>query len=205
MSRFCLDVVSLLLAATLVGEGWGSALVRGEEQHSWAGRTLLATSGRCVGLDLPQVRQEAELKARRQLAEELAGLARELSGRRLSPRELVQEQAWLLQQPGVDAQTAVSVDEKDYGPVAVQSIELRLPQAVLAAWSERLVQHRTNRIRVWLGAVGATLAAWLAGWGGLVGLDRLTEGYHRRLLVLVVLAVLGVGTTLGWIGVCGAV
>lgn len=205
MRRFYLGAVGLLLAAAAAGSGMGSAPAHGEEVSLWAGRTLHVTSGRCVGLERTAVCQEAEQKAQKHLSDELARLAEELCGRRLLRRQWAVEQAWLLQQPGVEAKTALTVSDKDYGLVAVRNLELRLPQAVLAEWSGRLVQHRLDRLWLLLAAAGTTASAWLLGGGVLVGLDRLTGGYHRRLLMLVTLTILGVGTAVGWAGVLWAV
>lgn len=201
MKRLWSGIVGLLLAAGLASR---SVLAQpgGEEAASWAGRTLRVASGRCPGLDRTAACQAAEQKAQGNLVDALASLAAELSGSEPPHWRLAQEQAWLLAQPGVECKKAMAVEEKEYGPVAVQTIEVRLPQAVLAEWGERLVQQREHRNRVMLGTGGAVGAVLLGGWALLVVLDRATGGYRRRALVflvsaLVILALIGVGTVAG--------
>ncbi len=200
MQRLWFGIVGLLLAAAPVWDA--SASAGGEDAGSWAGRTLRVTSGRCPGLQREAACQEAEQKAQAHLVDALTGLAVELSGSSPSRWRLAQEQAWLLRQPGVECKTAMAVEEKGYGPVAEQSIELRLPQAVLSDWGERLVRQRADRNRVLLGAGGAAAGVLLGGWVLLVVLDRATRGYHRPALllvvsVLVILALVVVGTVAG--------
>lgn len=190
-------VMNWLLVGVL--SGGGMSALRGEDQpQEAAGRTLYVTSGRCVGLDLTSLSQEAEHKAQQQLSEQLARLAEELHGRRLSPRELTREQAWLLQQPGVVHRAAQTKSEKSYGLVVERTLEWHLPQQVLAAWSGRLEQQRREQQWLRIAAVGVTLVAWLMGWGGVVVLDRLTAGYHRGVLGGTAWLVLGLGTAIGW-------
>jgi hypothetical protein len=202
MTRFWFHTAGLLLAV-VVCEHQSSAA--GGEDHSGAGRTLQVTSGRCADLEQTMARQKAEHLAQRQLSDELAKLAEELTGRKLSRGQLAEEQAWLLQQPGVNYQQEMTVHHKPYGPVAQQTITLYVPQVVLAEWSERLVRHRKDRWKVMIGAAGTTVAAWLLGWGGLVQFDRITGGYRRQTLLVVVGVLLIGGTLLGWMAVLWAV
>uniref|UniRef100_A0A7C4QSS8 Uncharacterized protein n=1 Tax=Schlesneria paludicola TaxID=360056 RepID=A0A7C4QSS8_9PLAN len=203
MTRCWFHTVGLLMTVmACVHQGSAAA---GGENHSGAGRTLLVTSGRCMDLEQTMARQKAELVAQRRLSDELASLAEELTGTKLSSRQLAEEQAWLLRQPGVNYEKEQTVNQKTYGPVAQQTITLHVPQSVLAEWSERLVRHRKERLKVLITVAGANVAAWLIGWLGLVQFDRITGGYRRQTLLGAALVLLGGGTLLGWMGVLWAV
>lgn len=192
-------VVNWLLVGVISGWGVGLQLLRGDErQEVETGRKLSVTSGRCVGLEQTSLNQEAERKVQEQLSEQLAHIAEGLCGRRLSPRQLAQEQVWLLQQPGVVPRVTQKEEEKTYGLIVERTIELYLTPQVLAAWSERLNQQRQGRQRLWIATFGTTPLVWLMGWVGVVMLDRLTGGYHRRVLAWTALLLLGLGTAIGW-------
>lgn len=194
-----LGIANWLLIGVMLGGGMGWQTLRGEDrQEATVGRTFHVTSGRCVGLELTSLRQEAEQKAQHELSEQLVRLAEELSGRRLARRELARELGWLLLQPGVVQRVMDNREEKPLGLIVERTIELHLPQQVLAAWSVRLEQQQQDRQRGVVAGVGITLVGWLTGWGGLVVLDRLTGGYHRGVLGWTTLLVLGLGTAIGW-------
>ncbi len=161
-------------------------------------RTIVVTSGRCVGLQDEEVSQEAQQQAQKQLLDRLAELAEQLSGYRPSTRQIVRERGWLLEQPGVDEQHDLAAETKEYGPVAEHTIRLSLPEAVVAQWAARLVAEHRRQTALTLGAIAATVVAWLAGAGVLVKLDRATNGYHTAMLALAVFGVLLAASGLGW-------
>lgn len=204
MRRVCWKIAGWLLAGVAAGWGLGSAALRGDERTREAGRTLQVTSGRQVGLERTALSHEAEQKAQEQLAEQLILLAEQLTGRRLSRRQLAQEQAWLLQHPGVDYRATDVVEEKSYGLVAERKMVLHIPQTVLASWSERLVRQHQRRHQMLITAGAATVMGWLIGWAVLVVLDRLSGGYHRRMLGLGALVLLTASTAVGWAWVYGS-
>ena len=156
------------------------------------------SSGRCVGLERQAACYEAQQKAQQQLAGELAKLADELAGRSLSPRRLVEEQAWLFSQPGVDRKDELSVNERPYGPVAEHSIRISLPDAVLAQWAARLAAQHQRQTMLLLWAAAGTVIGWFAGLVLLARLDRATGGYYRPVLVPGAIVLLAAASVLGW-------
>lgn len=149
-------------------------------------------------LDRQAACQEAEQNALTKLYKELDEWAQQLTGRSLSPRQLVVEHAWLLGHPDVQQTQQMSVEEKPYGLVARQEITLVVPTAVLAQWAERLQDQKSQRM-VWVaGTVAATVLAWLLGLVLTMNLDRATGAYYRRSLLLVMVLILGILTGVGW-------
>lgn len=199
MKRFSRSITVLLMATTaLAAEAGGSGAAVDGTAEPLAGRVVRVSSGRCVGLERQAACYEAQQKAQQQLAGELAKLADELAGRSLLPRRMVEEQAWLFSQPGVDRKDELTVDERHYGPVAEHSIRISLPDAVLAQWVARLAAQHQRQTMLLLWAAAGTVIGWLAGLVLLVRLDRATGGYYRRVLVPGAIVLLAAANVLGW-------
>ena len=162
------------------------------------GRTLWATSGRCVGLDRQAACREAQAKARQQLLVRLNALAAQLGGRPLRAEQLLREQLWLVRQSGVEAQSDLTVEDRPYGPVAEKRIALKIPPAVVAEWSRRLAEQDRRRTGRLLCGAGGTLIGWLAAMALVVWLDRATGGYYRWLVMPAGLALTVAASLLGW-------
>ncbi len=181
-------LVLLVQAAAFGQAGTGSA-----DHHS-----LFASSGRCVGLEPLEARHLAQAKARAELFQQLAQLARERFAVELDSKRLPEQWAWLLEQPGVQSQVKSQLEEKPYGFVARVVIEVSLPERVLVRWGEHLRQDRRRVHLRWLLRGLGTVGVWLLGLGLLVPLDRATGGYHRGVLVAGTLTLLGLLTAGGW-------
>lgn len=194
-SRIALAAISAALLG-IGGEHFSAGSTLTDQQP--AGRIVQVTSGRCVGLNEQTVSQDAREKAWQNLYSELAGLAEECSGFRPGRRHLVAEHAWLLSQRGVEQQVDENAEVKAYGPIAECSIRITLPEPVLAQWAARLKNQQRQGIKAFLYGVAGTLVGWLAALGVLVVLDRLTGGYRRGMLVILISVVVVVMTALGW-------
>jgi len=205
MNCFWSSVAMLLMTASALAGGSSPASTGRTANEQSAGRTLRATSSRCVGLERQAVCQEAEQKARQQLLGEIGKLAETLTAGQLPPQRLVKEQAWLLSQSGVERKDELTVDEKPYGPVAEYSIRITLPEAVVTEWAARLARQRRGHILRMLSGAGGTLLGWFAGFVLLVRLDRATGGYYRRVLVPVAVVVLLAASVIGWVWLIAAV
>jgi len=205
--RDCWASMILLVAAAtaLAGEERDLASASRLAKQQPGMRTLWATSGRCVGLERRAACQEAEQKARQQLLGEIGKLAETLIAGQLPPQRLVEEQAWLLSQSGVERKDELTVDEKPYGPVAEYSIRITLPEAVVTEWAARLARQRRGHILRMLSGAGGTLLGWFAGFVLLVRLDRATGGYYRGVLVPVAVVVLLAASVIGWVWLIAAV
>jgi len=138
--------------------------------------------------------RDAEKKAYQQLEKELGALAKEISGRELTPSEVLQEKVWLLKQPGVKLiETTADPEEKYFWESVHRSryykakhgLTLEMPEEVVARWATRLTREPLRKVLGFLCLMGAIAFGWLLGLGLMVKLDRLSGGYYRGLIVSV--------------------
>lgn len=165
---------------------------RGADERVLVGRSGVHTYAPKVHEEKAAVAasQAAQQDAEKDLLGQIGSLAKELTGRTLSPRACWREYERLVQQPGVRKDFRPSQEVKDYGRVATAEYSLVIPDAVLSKWHSRLEQaHRSWFQRCLLVGLG-TAGGWLVGFLLLVLLDRWTLGYRRGLLA-------GLGLVLG--------
>jgi hypothetical protein len=141
--------------------------------------------------------RDAEKRAYQQLEKELGALAKEISGRELTPPEVLQEKVWLLKQPGVKLIETTGDPEEKYLWDSIErslyykgkhGFTLEIPEEVLARWATRLAREPFREVLGFLCLLGAIAFGWLLGLGLMVKLDRLSGGYYRGLIVSVHLA-----------------
>ncbi len=165
------------------------------------GRVLVGRSGVHVEDHAAAATQAAQQAAEKDLLRQIGGLAEELTGRALPPRQCWREYQWLVQQPGVRKDFCRSQELKDYGTVVTGTYRMELPDAVLARWNARLEQAHRSWLGLCLLAGVGTAGGWLVGFVLLALLDRWTLGYRRGLLagVAVVIGLTLTGSVWLWI------
>lgn len=170
-----------------------------EESSQVEGRRLVIVTGRCPGVTQADAESEAERVATEKRIELVRQMARELAGADLSSSAVVTEWAWLTSQPGVTQKVKKTSDVRDYGWIAEQEITVTIPYSVLSEWSVRLKAYRAWYWQKRVAASVATIASAVLAVVAMVGLDRMTRGYYRGLVVTVVLLVLACVVSAIWI------
>nr|BAL53276.1 hypothetical protein HGMM_F06C06C21 [uncultured Planctomycetota bacterium] len=181
------------------GEQNLSRPIEAKKSSQTDGRQLVITTGRCVGLTQADAESEAERTATENRIKVLRQMARELAGAELSSSAVVTEWAWLTSQPGVTQKVTKASNVKDYGWTAEQEITVTIPYSVLSEWSARLKAYRAWYWQKRLLAVAGTIASAVLAVVAMVGLDRMTRGYYRGLVVTVVLLILACVVSAIWI------
>lgn len=181
------------------GEQNISRPIQGKKSSQTDGRQLVITTGRCVGLTQADAESEAERVATENRIKVLRQMARELAGAELSSSAVMTEWAWLTSQPGVTQEATKTSDVKDYGWIAEQEITVTIPYSVLSEWSARLKAYRAWYWQKRLLALAGTIASAVLAVVAMVGLDRMTRGYYRGLIVTMVMLLLACVASAIWI------
>ena len=177
----------------------GQSTRQTDEFSQGEGRRLVIVTGRCPGLTQADAEREAERVATEKHKEMVRQMAQELAGVDLSPSAVVTEWAWLISQPGVTQRVKKTSDVRDYGWIAEQEVTVTIPYSVLSEWSARLKAYRARYWQKRLLALMATIASTVLAVVAMVGLDRMTRGYYRGLIVTMVILVLACVASAIWI------
>jgi hypothetical protein len=182
--------ISALWAALVEGPPPASVI------QASSGARRIAVEVTEVGVNSFQAEQATERDAVEKLQFKLQELAKELSGRELTPYELLQEKVWLLRQPGVKEIYTRTPPKEEYNWKQVErslyyksthTITLEIPEETIARWARKLIREPWRNLLNLLSLVGAIGVGWILGLGLMVRLDRLSGGYYRGFIVSVYL------------------
>lgn len=162
---------------------------------------IVVSSGRCVGLTKSEAEAEMEKALTQQRAERLRRLSWDFARVRLSFAEVVQQWAWLLEQPGVEERVIDDLCEpREYGWVAERQVVIELPYQVLTSWTSRLQDRGIRRWQSRLLAAAGTILGTILAIVLAIVLDHRTGGYYRGVIVVGVFVTMGLLGAAFWIG-----